>query len=178
MPRDSKGRFVPRGGSAPSPSPPVETSAKGGDFAFATVDGTVPGMQDLIARIKDVPRALDEVGASVVLETQMRFEAQKDPNGAAWQALAPTTIARRTAGKASKILRETGDNLYDTLTHRVDGGSAVLIGVNRSWAAIHQFGGTAGRGKKVTIPARPFLGLSEEGAVEVLHILRDHLEAS
>lgn len=175
--RDSKGRFVKGGGSAPAPTPPVETSTKGGDFAFATVDGTVPGLQDLLARIKDVPRALDEVGASVVTETQMRFEAQRDPKGAAWQALAPSTIARRTAGKASKILRETGDNLYDTLTHRVE-PDAVLVGVNRAWAAIHQFGGRAGRGKKTTIPARPFLGLSEEGATEVLHILRDHLEAS
>ena len=55
-------------------------------------------------------------------------------------------------------------------------GDGVAIGVNRWWSKIHQFGGMAGRGKKVKVPARPFLGLSEAGAEEVLAIARDHIE--
>ena len=42
----------------------------------------------------------------------------------------------------------------------------VSVGTNIIYAAIHQFGGKAGRGKKVTIPARPFMPVSNSGQLE------------
>lgn len=36
------------------------------------------------------------------------------------------------------------------------------IGTNVVYAAIHHFGGKAGRGRKVTIPARPYLMIQDE----------------
>lgn len=42
-------------------------------------------------------------------------------------------------------------------------GNSVTIGNSMIYAAIQQFGGQAGRGKKVTIPARPFLPIRENG---------------
>ncbi|TSA12012.1 MAG: phage virion morphogenesis protein, partial [Deltaproteobacteria bacterium] len=40
--------------------------------------------------------------------------------------------------------------------------NGIIIGTNVIYAAIHQFGGKAGRGRKVTIPARPYLMFQDE----------------
>jgi phage gpG-like protein len=72
------------------------------------------------------------------------------------------------------------------------GGAGVVIGANRQYAATHQFGSTIrAKSKKalaipiadgslrlvksVTIPARPFLGLSADDKRTVLDILREQL---
>jgi phage virion morphogenesis protein len=54
----------------------------------------------------------------------------------------------------------------------------VVLGVNKVYAAIHHFGGPAGRGRKVTIPPRPYLGLSEADREEIRAILNDYLAAA
>ncbi|VEH67135.1 Mu-like prophage protein gpG [Rodentibacter pneumotropicus] len=43
-----------------------------------------------------------------------------------------------------------------------------LVGTNEPYAAIHQFGGKAGRGRSVTIPARPFLVLTPQDEADIL----------
>jgi phage virion morphogenesis protein len=48
----------------------------------------------------------------------------------------------------------------------------VAVGTNRVYAAIHQLGGQAGRGRKVTIPARPYLGVSAADRVRILAVLK------
>jgi phage virion morphogenesis protein len=42
------------------------------------------------------------------------------------------------------------------------GAREISIGTSVIYAAIHQFGGQAGRGKKVYIPARPYLMFQDE----------------
>jgi phage virion morphogenesis protein len=39
--------------------------------------------------------------------------------------------------------------------------ATVEVGSSMAYAAIHQFGGKTGKGHRTTIPARPYLGLSE-----------------
>ncbi len=48
-----------------------------------------------------------------------------------------------------------------------DNDSAV-IGTNLDYAAIHQLGGQAGKNQSVTIPARPYLQLTDENFKEIL----------
>jgi phage virion morphogenesis protein len=93
------------------------------------------------------------------------------PNGVAWQALSAATLKKR--GPNARILRDRG-NLYDSITHLV-AGRAVRIGTNRKNSRIHQLGGDTGREHKVHIPARPYLGISDEGRKEVLAILKAHV---
>lgn len=50
-----------------------------------------------------------------------------------------------------------------------------VVGTNVVYAAIHQFGGKAGRGKKVTIPARPFLMVQEEDWAMIKHVIGTYL---
>jgi len=51
----------------------------------------------------------------------------------------------------------------------------VRIGNNRIYGAIHQFGGQAGRGHKVTLPARPYLGINGDDEVEITQISQRHV---
>jgi phage gpG-like protein len=92
-----------------------------------------------------------------------------------------------------KPLNATGE-LSRSIRYQVTGGGAgVEIGTNRMYAATHQFGATirpktkkalaipVGEDdlrlvKKVTIPARPFLGLSAQDKTTVLDILRHFIE--
>ena len=45
---------------------------------------------------------------------------------------------------------------------------SAIIGSNKVYAAIHQLGGQAGKNKKVEIPARPYLKLTEDDFDEIL----------
>lgn len=52
-----------------------------------------------------------------------------------------------------------------------DNDSAV-IGSNLEYAAIHHLGGQAGRNKKVTVPARPYLMLTEDDLKEIINYFK------
>lgn len=59
------------------------------------------------------------------------------------------------------------ENLMSSITSDYDNDSAV-VGTNEIYAAIHQFGGMAGRGRKVKIKPRPFLQLTTQDEQDIL----------
>nr|DAS40080.1 MAG TPA: virion morphogenesis protein [Caudoviricetes sp.] len=59
------------------------------------------------------------------------------------------------------------ENLMNSITSYYDNNVAE-VGTNEPYAAIHQFGGKAGRGRKVDIPARPFLVLTPQDEDDIL----------
>jgi phage virion morphogenesis protein len=110
----------------------------------------------------------------------MRFRTQTGPDGVAW---------KKGRKKSGRTLTQAG-HLAGSISSRATSGEATW-GVNRVYAAIHQFGGVikpktkkalrfriAGGGfatvKQVTIPARPFLGVSAADRSDILHVLRKH----
>jgi phage virion morphogenesis protein len=149
-------------------------SSEGVKLTTTIDDKASPAVARLAAKVKNLGPALDEIGASNVTETQHRFETESGPDGAKWVGLAATTLARR--GPGAKILRDKV-HLYDSVTHKVEGVHSVSIGSNKVYARVHQLGGQAGRGRKVTIPARPYLGVSDAGKKEIVQILTDHIGA-
>ena len=118
-----------------------------------------------------------DIGAVLKDEARLRFIEQSSPEGDAWQPLSTATLANKRRGKNAKILRDTGVLMnsiaYKSGTDSVSVGSAVI------YAAIHQFGGQAGKGKKVYIPARPFFptnGLPDDQLAEVVGVLESYLQ--
>ena len=87
------------------------------------------------------------------------FEKESRPDK--WTPLAKPTIKQRTKKGywPGRILQVRGD-LAASITSKYDENSAV-VGTNKVYAVIHQFGGNAGMNKKVKIPARPYLKLEE-----------------
>ena len=59
------------------------------------------------------------------------------------------------------------ENLMNSISSYYDNNVAE-VGTNEPYAAIHQFGGKAGRGRKVDIPARPFLVLTPQDEDDIL----------
>jgi len=134
--------------------------------------------------------AMEEIGGMMTSSTRDRFKESKAPDGSAWQALTPATlIARARLNKRAGFsahaqpLLSTGV-LRNSIGFRV-GPREVVVGVpmsfasvNLHWSHIHHFGGQAGRGRKVTIPARPFLGLSSEDRAAITAILRARISGA
>lgn len=114
-------------------------------------------------------RTISETMFSAVEEN---FARQGRP---AWQGLAPATIAqRREHGYwPGKILQRSGQ-LAASVVPAYDNDSA-QVGTNKRYAAIQQLGGKAGRGRKVTLPARPFLSLTEIDHEDIIEDVADYL---
>ncbi len=111
-------------------------------------------------------KLLDRLGNLVVEQTKERIDTEKTaPDGSAWAA----------TQQNNPVLYKEGD-LHDSIMHEVMMGS-VDIGSPLVYAAIHQFGGTAGRSHTTEITARPFVGLSSENEREIEDELNDWMKA-
>lgn len=70
----------------------------------------------------------------------------------------------KRAAQGGKTLQLTGQ-LAASISTQV-GNDFARIGSNKPYAAIHHLGGQAGRGRKVTIPARPYLPINGSGKLQ------------
>lgn len=133
----------------------------------------------LVARIRDRMGEhgplLDGIGATLVGNIHLGFHDSKSPHGEAWLPL---------KYRQGKPLLDTG-RLRNSIHHTVTGPSDVQVGTDVIYAAIHNFGGQAGRNRKVTIPARPFfptrnggVDLPNDWVLDILEVVKAHIEAS
>lgn len=125
---------------------------------------------------------LDDFGNYLVNEAIGRFESESGPDGETWEK---SYRAKEEGGKTltdSSILRSS--ITHEHSADRLEVGSAI------AYAAIHQFGGeikpvSAGKlafriggnlilTDKVDMPARPYLGFTDQDEDELVHIIHDH----
>ncbi|HDH51237.1 MAG TPA: phage virion morphogenesis protein [Nitrospirae bacterium] len=144
-------------------------------------------MKALFARLQkklgDMSPVMEEIGDIGISSIEKNIEAggrYSSPEswrggGKKWKPLAPATIKARSKRGTwpGKILQESGE-LMASISKAVTNDS-VRIGSNKVQAAIMQFGGKAGRGRKVTIPARPYLVFQPEDIEEMKHAVEDYL---
>ena len=119
----------------------------------ARIGASLPaGMERFSSNLLRVHETLGDDYKALV---QNNFKRESEPDGRPWRALSPATATRMITSKKRRgyhpILRVTG-NLADVKVRATR--DYVEIGSNLAYAAIHQFGGQAGR---VRIPARPWL---------------------
>jgi phage virion morphogenesis protein len=135
----------------------------------------------------DTMPIMSATGTALVASTHMRFVTQTDPDGQAWSALNPAYAATK---RNSRILTESG-RLRDSINSEA-GSDQVRVGTNAIYAAIHQFGGAIKpvsathlifrigdrlvKADSVTLPGRPFLGISLEDEAEIAEIVFGFLE--
>ena len=149
-------------------------------MAGARFDGTaaIEHLSGLVDAINDPSPLLAELGEYGLRSTRARFKTQTAPDGTAWAALQPWYQKEKWRNK-NRILALNG-YLRGQMTWQLVGDRTVEIGSNLPYAAVHQFGATIKpraakvlmfRGhvaKSVTIPARPYLGLSDEDRSEIV----------
>lgn len=138
--------------------------------------------EDLVRRLRDTAPVLDDIAGHLETSTDQRFEEGRAPGGSPWPA---SLRARLTGGRT---LVDTA-RLRQSITSTT-GPDWAEVGSNVRYAAIHQHGGeirprsapalafrlTGGRwvrAKKVTIPARPFLGIDGEDETAIVQIVTD-----
>ena len=86
-----------------------------------------------------------------------------------------TKNKRRELHKYPGQILQVSGQLASSVNTQYDDNSAV-IGSNLPYAAIHQLGGQAGRNKKVKIPARPYINLTDDDFDEILHETQKYLK--
>ncbi|HEY1505749.1 MAG TPA: phage virion morphogenesis protein [Stellaceae bacterium] len=151
------------------------------------------GVSDAIARVTAVDRNLipplfKNWGEYQLKATRARFLAARGPDGKPWTPLNRVYAAGK---RGPGILRESGQ-LMGSLVYQVT-ANQLAWGSPKVYAAIHQKGGTIvprsadalvfrlGNetvfARKVTIPARPYLGVSAEDREVMGQMADDFLAA-
>ncbi|MXS82271.1 phage virion morphogenesis protein [Nitrosomonas oligotropha] len=148
-------------------------------------DSAVQAVLNRLIATGQSPRdVMQEIAAYGENSTQRRFADGQAPDGTSWK---PSWRAMDKGGKtlidSSRLLGSiTGDS----------GDDFAEWGSNVIYAAIHQFGGEirpkskkalffrtpsgGGRSmKKVTIPARPYLGINQKDEENIIDIVNRHL---
>ena len=118
-------------------------------------------------KLGDTQALMESVGDALVSGTLKRFQDEEDPTGKKWP-------------KSKRAAKKDGQTLTDTalLRRSVDYAATsdkVMVGSNLPYARIHQKGGKTGKGHKVDMPARPYLGVSEEDMDDVRETVADFL---
>lgn len=144
------------------------------------------GLRNLIALGRNAGAAMADIAAIGESSTRQRFRTETGPDGQRWK---PSLRARITGGRT---LTKDG-HLSGSISAR-HGRDFAEWGVNRIYAAIHQFGGEirakggslrfrlAGGGfaqvKQVTMPARPFLGVSDDDRDDILDVIQTRIQGA
>jgi len=129
---------------------------------------TIKALERLKAGLNNRTLIMESIGADVVRWSRDRIRSREHtaPDGSRWESLAAATI--RAKQKKSGGHRGANDillqkpQLWPTIAASNATNDSVSIGACMIYARIHQEGGMAGRGRKVRIPARPYLGVSAE----------------
>lgn len=144
------------------------------DVKVILVDGEVrAALTRLELASRNMGDAMKAIAASLADEVEENFEQQGRPR---WQALKNPSEKRQ----GGRILQDSGQ-LAASISTRSNRNMA-MVGTNKVYGAIHQFGGQAGRGRKVTLVARPFLPVTASGELqaeaktEVLATILRHLQ--
>lgn len=124
-------------------------------------------LKQLSGQIADLTPVMDDIGQTLADNIRLNLGEGRQYDG---QPMVPLKQQRPRQGhrRVSDVpLNDTRQHIYNRITHQADAHS-VAVGMNEevNIGALHQFGGQAGRGRKVTIPARPFLPI-RDGAVDL-----------
>lgn len=133
----------------------------------------------------DKAGVMNAIAEGLRTSTIERFQAQETPEGTKWK---PSIRAMETGEKTLIRTHALSTKIYANAN-----STGLAVGTNLEYAATHQFGDErtirAKNGKylkfkvgdrfvskpsvRVTIPARPFLGISERDDEEIKEILED-----
>ena len=125
-----------------------------------------------------------KIGEVLVSSTKKRFEDETAPDGTKWPK------SYRASAKGGQTLSDKG-RLKNSISYQAS-ATKVEVGTNVKYAHVHQegmeikaknakflrfrVGGGWAKKKKVTIPKRPFLGISDEDMEEIDDTILDHIK--
>ncbi|MGL4620589.1 MAG: phage virion morphogenesis protein [Chroococcidiopsis sp.] len=131
------------------------------------------GISQFTAKLADLSPAMKDIGESALRKVRRRFDTETGVDGQRWNELADSTIKAkakrkrtgrpyRTNAEPSAILKDTF-TLRDSIAYQVT-NSSVAIGTNIFYGTFNQ-------------NTRPFLGVDDEDAIEIVEIIKEYLES-
>lgn len=145
---------------------------------------------------RDTAPLMQDISLSLLVSTHRRFELEQDPEGKKWRLFSAVTLRERAGGRkaffksnrykarkgteakmASAKLLRASNRLFQSIT-AANTATEAQVGTNVVYAAIHNFGGDAGRNKKVKIPARQYLGLSADDDAMIAATVSEYLSGA
>ena len=137
----------------------------GVDIQIKAPEVTMALMQ-LQARLLNPRPMMASISAELLSLTEKSFQNEGSPDK--WKSLANSTIRSRTKKGTwpGKILQVSTAGLAASVTPtHGDHFAGISAGAGKSakYAMIQQFGGKAGKGLKVTIPARGYIPIKKSG---------------
>jgi phage gpG-like protein len=156
--------------------------------------GVQAALNGLVAKVSNPTPFLQALGDDIVERAKRRFETSTGPDGQPWKPNSAATLEalgerlvghRNRKGERSYEFSRQGGILNAKGLARMNAkkpligdsqqlrqqikalasSSDVSVTSSMAYSAIQQFGGKAGRGLKVTIPARPFLPVHADGTL-------------
>lgn len=137
-------------------------------------DQITAALDGLVAHLGDMTQVMRAIGELLQDSTNQRFQRSEAPDGSTWAAKSPVTRGddRRPLYGPSGILNTT---------IALDLGPDHLeLGTNTPYGAMMQFGGSKEAFPHLwgDIPARPFLGISEDDRSGILETAEEWLARS
>lgn len=134
-------------------------------------------LTDLANSLTDMKPALKAIGESMTESTKQRFIDSKGPDGTPWKPNKPSTLARK---KSRKPLIGESLMLSEQIHYDVPSNDTLIVGSSMEYAAMQQFGGSKSEFPHLwgDIPARPFLGLSDDDQAMIAETIREHLDSA
>lgn len=132
-------------------------------------------LNGLLKRGQDPKPALQDMGEYLVETTKRRFATKTGPDGIKWKDNADQTVARK--GSNDPLIGESR-RLANEIHYRADSNS-ITWGSSLAYAAMQQLGGLKEAYPHLwgDIPARRFLGISDEDEKQLPEILQEYLTA-
>ena len=128
---------------------------------------------ELAQKTSNLRPLMKNIAGIMADSTEENFKEEGRPK---WQDLSEVTkTARRKTGHYPGQILQVSGQLALSITTQYDDESAV-IGSNKVYAAIQQLGGQAGKNKKVTIPAIPYLKLDDEELENILSVSKNFIK--
>lgn len=149
-------------------------------MAFAQLNLTLQGIESAARKLGqlaafDQEDLMNDIGGLLLSTTVQRITADKQgPQGEVWDPWSDRYAKKRHAGHS---LLEGRGHLRDSIGN-ISSGLIASVSVHVQYGAIHQFGGKAGRDHSATIPARPYLGISDEDRRAITALVTERLEAA
>ena len=131
-------------------------------------------LQELASRGENPRPLMKKIVGIMATATEDNFKDEGRPDK--WVDLSETTKKQRQKiGKYPGQILQVSGQLASSVSTAYDNNSAV-IGSNLAYAVIHQLGGQVGKNKKTTIPARPYLKLTDDNFEEILNAVENFLK--
>ena len=140
-------------------------------------DVLTAALQSLSMAVENPSGTMNEIADFLVKQTEKRFADEKGPDGTPWAPRSPVTLARygKLGLSFGGVLRQSGQ-LANNLSIGY-GRDFAEVASSEPYAAMMLFGGTKAAFPHLwgDIPARPFMGISDEVREGILEIISEAL---